>query len=208
MYLLEGLLAALGIVLLSPVFMAVASAILVEDGMPVFYRQKRIGLCGHPFYIWKFRSMRPAPGAMVTSSTDARITHVGRFLRSYKIDELPQLVNVLKGEISFVGPRPEVSAYVNPSEPAWQRVLAIKPGITDLATLIYRNEEELLAQSTDPDRLYREVILPAKLQLNGEYHKVRSLKNDVKLLFLTAWYSVYPHSLDPPRLQRVFLKTR
>src|SRR6185503_1260495 len=137
MYLLESLFAALGIVLLSPLFVAVAAAILVADGMPVFYRQKRIGLCGRPFYILKFRSMRAASGAMVTSSTDARITRIGRFLRRYKIDELPQLVNVLKGELSFVGPRPEVSTYVDPSEPAWQRMLGIKPGITDLATLIY-----------------------------------------------------------------------
>jgi lipopolysaccharide/colanic/teichoic acid biosynthesis glycosyltransferase len=206
MCLLESLLAALGIVLFFPIFVAAALAILVEDGMPVLYRQKRIGLWGRPFYILKFRSMRATPGAMVTSSTDARITHIGRFLRRYKIDELPQLVNVLKGEISFVGPRPEVSAYVDPSEPAWQRVLAIKPGITDLATLIYRNEEEMLAEATDPDRLYREVILPTKLHLNSEYHKVRSLKNDMKLLFLTAWYSVHPHSLDPPKLHRVFLQ--
>ena len=200
----ERLAAAAGLLVLSPLLGAAALSIILEDGFPVFFRQVRVGQGGKPFTILKFRSMRNAPGALITSAADSRITRTGRVLRKYKIDELPQLFNVLKGDIRFVGPRPEVSAYVDFHDPAWQPVLAMKPGITDLATLVYRNEEDLLATAVDPDKLYREAILPAKLRLNGEYNRLRSLRTDVKLVRLTIWYSLRPNALDPVKIHREF----
>ena len=130
--------------------------------------------------------------ASITAAGDARVTRVGAVLRRFKLDELPQLFNVLKGDMSLVGPRPEVPEYVQLEAPIWQAVLQVRPGVTDLATLLYRDEERLLGASDDPNALYRETVLPAKLMLNLGYLRSRSFRRDLKLILLTIRYSLFP----------------
>lgn len=197
--------AAAALALFAPVMLAAAAAIWLEDGFPVLYRQTRVGRGNRPFRMLKFRSMRKgASGSKVTAAGDARITVVGRVLRRYKLDELPQFWNVVRGEMSIVGPRPEVPDYVDPGEPAWSAVLRYRPGITDLATLLYRNEEEMLAAEPDPDRYYREVLLPSKLALNARYARASSAWSDLKLVLLTLRYSFVPAGFDPAAIERAF----
>jgi lipopolysaccharide/colanic/teichoic acid biosynthesis glycosyltransferase len=185
--------AAVGLVLFSPLLAAAAAAIVSEDGLPVLFRQRRVGRNGALFEILKFRSMRRGtPGARITSACDPRLTRVGKFLRRYKIDELPQLWNVLKGEMSLVGPRPEVPAFVDPADPVWRAVLEVMPGITSLASIAYRHEEQILAPCDEPERYYRQVVLPAKLALNFEYIQRRSFWLDLKLILLTLRCSPFP----------------
>jgi lipopolysaccharide/colanic/teichoic acid biosynthesis glycosyltransferase len=178
-----------GLLLLWPVLLLVALLILILDGWPVFFRQARVGLGGKLFRIWKFRTMRTeAPGAegpLVTAAGDPRITRFGRWLRTSKLDELPQLINVLVGEMSVIGPRPEVPRYVNLEDPVWQAVLAVRPGITDLATLAHLDEERTLFACDDPESYYRETILPGKLALNVKYLQLKSWRTDVRLILLT-----------------------
>lgn len=196
---------AIGLVLLGPAFAAISLVILADDGLPVFFRQTRVGKNGKPFRIVKFRTMRTGTrGAMITISGDERVTKAGARLRRYKLDELPQLYNVLVGEMSLVGPRPEVPDYVELDAPLWQTVLRARPGITDLATLLYRNEESILSRSTDPSALYRENILPAKLALNVGYLWSRSICRDLKLVLLTIYYSVFPTRFNPKLIRRAF----
>src|SRR5689334_11724275 len=141
-----------GIVLLSPLLAAIALLVLWNDGHPVLFRQIRVGLNGRLFSIWKFRTMRAGvPGRAITAMGDRRVTKIGAFLREFKLDELPQLLNVLKGDMSLIGPRPEVPEYVQYDHPQWLAVLQVKPGMTDLATLLHRNEEEILGASVDPN---------------------------------------------------------
>lgn len=197
--------AAAALALFAPVMLAAAAAIWLEDGFPVLYRQTRVGRGNRPFRMLKFRSMRKgASGSKVTAAGDVRITVVGRVLRRYKLDELPQFWNVVRGEMSIVGPRPEVPDYVDPGEPAWSAVLRYRPGITDLATLLYRNEEEVLAGAPDPDRYYREVLLPSKLALNARYARASSAWSDLKLVLLTLRYSFVPAGFDPAAIERAF----
>jgi lipopolysaccharide/colanic/teichoic acid biosynthesis glycosyltransferase len=206
--LFDRLAAGVGLVTLAPLLGAVAGAIAVDDGWPIFFRQTRVGRFGESFRLLKFRSMRAAaPGPHITAGADRRITRVGRSLRKYKLDEFPQLWNVVRGQMSLVGPRPEVPAYVNPDDPAWQAVLAVRPGITDLASLVYRNEAELLGEAEDPDSYYRERVLPEKLQLNVLYLKKRSFSLDLKLILLTVWFSFVPGRFDPDRIRRAFAAT-
>jgi lipopolysaccharide/colanic/teichoic acid biosynthesis glycosyltransferase len=195
--------ASAALLLLAPVMLAIAAAVLLDDGMPVFYRQKRIGKNGRPFFILKFRTMRTnVAGSAITASNDRRVTRSGAFLRKLKLDELPQLFNVLSGEMSLIGPRPEVPRYVDLQDPAWHEVLGCAPGITDLATLAFRNEEEILGGVPDPDSYYRSSILPAKLRLNVRYQKSRTPARDLKLLWLTARYSFFPRGYDRERILR------
>jgi len=194
-----------GLILFSPVLLAAAFAVWLEDGFPVLFRHTRIGRDQRPFSLLKFRSMRTgSKGAQITAKQDPRITRTGRILRKYKIDELPQLWNVLRGDMSLVGPRPEVPEYVDASDPVWESVLRFRPGITDLATLVYRNEEEILARSADPEQFYREVLLPSKLALNLRYLRSRSFTQDLKLLLLTARYSFFPAGFDPRAIENAF----
>ncbi|MBZ5596307.1 MAG: sugar transferase [Acidobacteriia bacterium] len=189
---------ALGLVLLSPVLMAVAAVILADDGWPVLFVQERIGRDFRPFRMIKFRSMRlKTPGTRITAGDDPRVTRSGRFLRRYKIDELPQLWNVVTGEMSLVGPRPEIAEYVVHEDPAWLAVMEVKPGITDLASLIYRDEENMLSGQSNPERYYRESVLPAKLILNVRYMRHASFWLDLKLILLTVRYSFIPAPFDP-----------
>ena len=189
------------LVVLSPVLCAIALAVLIRDGAPVLYRQTRVGRNGRPFLILKFRSMQTGiAGASITADGDARVTPLGRWLRKFKLDELPQFWNVLRGEMSLIGPRPEVPDYVQFEDPVWREVLSAPPGITDLASLAFRGEEQLLSRDVDAESYYRLVILPAKLRLNVLYLRSRSLSADLRLLWMTMLYSFMPHKFDRSRV--------
>jgi lipopolysaccharide/colanic/teichoic acid biosynthesis glycosyltransferase len=181
--------AAAGVLVLWPALLLVALAILILDGRPVFFRQERVGLRGRSFWIWKFRTMRPGARdeeyPLITVAGDPRVTRLGRWLRTFKLDEWPQLINVLAGEMSLIGPRPEVRRYVDLDQPVWQSVLSVRPGITDLATLAYVDEERALATHSDLETCYRETVLPAKLALNLRYLERRSMRTDIRLILLT-----------------------
>jgi lipopolysaccharide/colanic/teichoic acid biosynthesis glycosyltransferase len=182
--------ATIGLLLLWPLFVVVALLVKAEDGGPVFYRQERVGRHGHPFRIWKFRTMRVNAdriGRAITVGNDPRITRVGGKLRDWKIDELPQLINVLMGDMSLVGPRPEVARYVNLYTSDQRGVLELVPGITDLASIKYRHESEILSQATDPDEAYVHVIMPDKIAINLAYAKSASMWSDIRVIIQTAF---------------------
>ncbi len=201
--------AALGLLLLSPVLLLVSLAILLDDGWPILFRQTRLGRNGRTFRLVKFRSMKfNRAGARVTSAADTRFTRVGRVLRKYKLDELPQLWNVLRGDMSLVGPRPEVPEFVDLTVPAWRTILSVKPGITDLATLLYRDEERLLAGTTEPEQYYREVVLPSKLALSSHFIETGSFGGEVRLICWSVYYSMFPRRFDADRMRRIFLGSR
>lgn len=183
---LDVVASGIGLVLLSPLFIVVALWIRLDSTGPVFFRQERVGRGGKPFRIHKFRTMRAEPSpaaAAITIGADPRITQAGDFLRRHKIDELPQLIDVLLGDMSLVGPRPEVPRYVAvyPAE-LKAKVLSVRPGITDPASLQFRDESSLLARAADPEREYREVVLPAKLQLAADYVEQASFLGDLRLI--------------------------
>ena len=176
------------LVLLSPVFLVLAIAIKLDSHGPVFYRQVRIGRGGKPFRIYKFRSMvvdADKKGLPITVGGDSRITRVGAFLRRTKLDELAQILNVLAGQMSFVGPRPEVPRYVERYTPYQRQVLLVRPGITDYASIAYRRENDMLAGAADPERMYVEEIMPAKIELNMKYIREISPAADIRLIFRT-----------------------
>jgi len=180
--------AAVGLLLLVPLGLVLAVLIKLSDGGPVFFGQRRIGRFGKPFRIWKFRSMvvnAEKLGCSITQERDPRITRVGRLLRRTKLDELPQLWNVLMGEMSMVGPRPEVGRYVERYTEAQREILQYKPGITDLATLLFRNEEALLRGSNDVEGFYVRYCLPKKIELNLNYARTASLLRDVWIILET-----------------------
>ena len=187
--LVDVLAAAAGLLLLAPLFLLIAIAIKLDSAGPVFYRQERVGRHGRPFRIFKFRTMSVAPatgGVPLTVAGDRRITRVGAVLRRTKLDELAQLIDVLRGTMSLVGPRPEVPRYVAHYPPQWrERLLSVRPGITDFASVRYRDENELLAQATDPEREYIDVILPTKLQYALHYVDRPTLANDLRVIGLT-----------------------
>jgi|SRR5579862_9756742 lipopolysaccharide/colanic/teichoic acid biosynthesis glycosyltransferase len=196
---------AAGLLLLLPVFAEAAMAIILDDGLPIFFSQTRVGRNGTLFRIWKFRTMRRGShGSVITASGDARVTRAGARLRKYKLDELPQLMNVLKGEMSLIGPRPEVPDYVQFQAPMWQAILEVRPGITDLATLLYRDEEKILGACANADSFYRETVLPAKLFWNVAYLRSRSFRQDLKLIFLTIRFSLFPQGFNPDLIKRTF----
>jgi len=179
---------ALGLAVLFPVFFIIALMIKIEDGGPVLFIQKRVGYKGRPFFMYKFRTMvvdAEKKGNLLTVSGDPRITKSGRLLRKFKLDELPQLINVLKGEMSLVGPRPEVEKYVNLYTSEQREVLNLYPGITDPASIEYVNESELLAQSSDPEKLYVEKIMPEKIRINLEYARKASWWTDFLVIVKT-----------------------
>ncbi len=177
-----------GLVVLWPVLALVGLAILLTSGSPVIFSQERVGLEGRPFQLKKFRTMKRLTGAeagLFEPGSRTRVTAFGRILRKVKLDEFPQLWNVLKGEMSFVGPRPEIRQWVDVYPERWRKVLTIKPGITDPASLHYRHEEEILAASADPERTYRDVILPNKLDFCEEYVDNNGLLGDLGLVLRT-----------------------
>lgn len=171
-----------------PFGILVSIAILFESKGGIFYFQERIGKDGVPFKLWKFRSMRKnadKAGKLTVGMRDPRITRSGIFIRKYKLDEFPQFINVLKGEMSIVGPRPEVKEYVDLYTDEQREVLNVKPGITDLASLEYFKENELLGQSSDPQKTYIEEIMPAKIKLNKKYIANPTLGADIKIMWQT-----------------------
>lgn len=186
---IDILVAALALLLISPLFLLVAICIKLDSPGPVFFRQERVGRFGRIFRIFKFRTMAAAPAQVdmqLTVAGDPRITRVGYWLRLSKFDELPQLLDVLRGTMSLVGPRPEVPKYVEHYPAAWrERLLSVRPGVTDFASVHYRNENDLLAQTDDPEREYLRVILPNKLQYSLHYVENQSLVNDFQVIGLT-----------------------
>jgi lipopolysaccharide/colanic/teichoic acid biosynthesis glycosyltransferase len=177
-------------VVLAPLWLAVALAVWLEDRGPLFYRQERIGRYGRAFRIWKFRTMcanADRIGPLITAAGDPRITAVGRRLRKWKLDEVPQLLNVLAGEMSFVGPRPEVKRYVDLYTPEQKRVLELRPGITDEASIAFRDEEALLAAAPDRERFYREYCMPRKIALNLAYAEWAGVLADFGVMFRTVF---------------------
>ena len=179
--------AAVGLVLLSPVSLVVAALIKAQDRGPVFFRQERVGRGGRTFRIHKFRTMRVAnAGALITRTDDDRITPVGAFLRRTKLDELPQLIDVLRGDMSVVGPRPEVPRYVAMwGDEARAEILTVRPGISDPASIAFRNEQDVLAAAEDPERHYVEVILPQKVAMYLDYVRTRSFLGDLRVIVST-----------------------
>lgn len=180
----------LGIIVLSPLFLILAFWIVLDSKGPVFYRQNRVGRFNKDFRMLKFRSMAEGSdkGSLVTIGTrDSRITRAGYFLRKSKLDELPQLFNVLVGDMSLVGPRPEVRHYVNYWTPEQMHVLDIRPGITDPASIKFRNESELLEQVEDPEKYYIEEIMQEKIKLYLDYVDNHSLWGDLGIIFKTFW---------------------
>jgi lipopolysaccharide/colanic/teichoic acid biosynthesis glycosyltransferase len=176
------------LILLIPLMVVAATIIKLDSEGPVFFRQERIGKGFRPFWIYKFRTMQQAPiGLQVTVGNDPRITRVGWFLRQTKIDELPQLINILRGEMSFVGPRPEVPQYVQLFQQEYQEILTVRPGLTDLASLKYRDEAALLAQSENPEEEYRMRVLPDKIELAKDYLRQASLLFDLKIILKTLF---------------------
>jgi lipopolysaccharide/colanic/teichoic acid biosynthesis glycosyltransferase len=183
---MDFLLSLGGLIALSPVMAAVAVSVKLGSPGPVLFRQQRVGRRGSPFTILKFRSMvAGASGPAVTAKTDARVTRVGRVLRRHKLDELPQLWNVLVGDMSLVGPRPEVERYVRLFPDAYGRILTVRPGLTDFAALEYRDEEAVLSRSPDVEAAYTQVVLPAKIALYHRYLDEVSLGTDVALILRT-----------------------
>lgn len=196
----EGLSALLGLAVTSPVLLLCAVGVRLSSPGPVLFRQERLGRGGRPFTLLKFRTMRVGGvGAQVTAGGDARVTPFGRFLRKFKVDELPELWNVVRGELSLVGPRPEVPRFVDLRSPLWQEVLRVRPGITDPVTLRLRNEEDLFPRGEDPERFYRETLQPVKLRGYAEYLRRRSAWTDLLVLAETLLAVVVPSRARPPR---------
>jgi len=177
-----------GLVILSPLFLVISVWIKLDSKGSVFYKQVRVGKNSSDFKLYKFRTMRTdsdKSGLLTVGGRDPRITGAGYFLRKFKLDELPQLFNIAAGEMSFVGPRPEVRKYVDMYNDEQRKVLSVLPGITDVASIKYRNENELLEKAEDPESYYIESIMPDKLKLNLDYIEQRSFTNDIKVIFKT-----------------------
>ena len=179
-----------GLMILTPLMLVVAIIIKLTSKGPVLYSQVRSGLHRKAFYVYKFRTMvnkAETLGTSVTTDTDPRITPIGRILRKTKLDELPQLFNVLKGDMSFVGPRPDVPEITMDYTPEMQCIFSIRPGITSVATLHFRDEEEMLAKVPDPDKFYEDIVVPLKVELTMEHARRKSFWFDIKILLQTVW---------------------
>ena len=179
-----------GLLFLSWLFVFVALWVGLSSRGGVFYRQRRVGRCNRDFTIYKFRSMRvnsDSQGLLTIGGRDGRITKAGVFIRKYKLDELPQLFNVLRGDMSFVGPRPEVRKYVELYTEEQKKVLTVRPGITSLSSIKYRNENEILSRSDNPEQYYIDVIMQDKLAIELDYLEQRSLLTDIKVIFQTIF---------------------
>ena len=182
--------AGIGSVILAPLFLIIAIAVKCSSRGPVFYKQERVGKEFQPFTMYKFRSMVVNDADqhhLVTAQGDQRITSIGRFLRRYKLDELPQLINVIQGKMSLVGPRPEVMRYIEPYKEEYVEILQIKPGITDNAAIAFKREEEILATYENSEVAYIEKILPEKIKLYQKYISSISFLGDIKLIFRTIF---------------------
>lgn len=193
---LDVLASGLGLIFLSPLFLLVAAWIKIDSKGPVFYKQIRVGKGGIDFKLFKFRSMRIGAdkmGLITVGNRDPRVTNSGYFIRKYKLDELPQLINVLKGDMSLVGPRPEVRKYVDLYTDEQKKVLSVKPGITDYASIEYMDENAILGKADDPDKAYIEQVMPDKIKFNMKYIRNSTVKEYFRIIFLTIWYIFVPH---------------
>ena len=200
----EICLALAGLVVLFPLFAALALLVKASSKGAVFFRQKRIGLGGSEFVLYKFRSMRSnSEGLKLTAEGDRRLTRVGKWLRRYKLDELPQLWNVLRGDMSFVGPRPEVVEYVDLKNPLWQEILRVRPGMTDPATLRLRNEEQLLAAVEDKEAFYTEILQPFKLRGWAECARQKTWRSDLSIILRTFKVILLPSAAAPPTIEEL-----
>ncbi|MEZ5428752.1 MAG: sugar transferase [Pyrinomonadaceae bacterium] len=200
----ECVLAVLGLIILFPILLICALLVRFSSPGPIFFRQKRVGFKGRIFTLYKFRTMVEAKkGPLITADGDRRITRIGRILRKLKLDELPEIYNVLRGDMALVGPRPEVPQYVDFSNPLWDRVLSVRPGITDPVTLRLRNEEAFLAQVEDKERFYKEKIQPFKLKQSIKYLEKRSIKKDIKVIGKTFYVILFPHTAPPPSVEEI-----
>lgn len=187
--LFDIILSLLGIIILSPLFLLLGLFIMLDSEGPIFYRQSRVGKYGKEFFLLKFRSMHidaDKKGLLTVGGRDPRITRSGYYLRKYKLDELPQLFNVVSGEMSVVGPRPEVKKYVDLYTPEQRRVLDVRPGITDVASIEFSNENEILEQQENPEQYYIDHIMPEKLRLNLRYILSPTIGNYLRIIFFTA----------------------
>ena len=195
--LLDIVAAGAGLLALAPLFGIVAVLVKLDSRGPVFFKQQRIGKGFRPFWIYKFRTMRDARDAALplTVGADARITRVGGYLRRSKIDELPQLLNILKGDMTLVGPRPEVPRYVEAFRRDYEEILTVRPGLTDLASLKYRDEAALLGRSDDPEGEYVRRVLPDKIRLSKEYIRRSSVGFDLGLIFKTLHKVIFSGSV-------------
>ena len=185
----DFILSLVGLVVLAPIFIVLAIWIKIDSKGPVFYKQVRVGRNGIDFGLFKFRSMvvdADKKGLITVGGRDPRITRSGYFIRKYKLDELPQLINVLVGDMSLVGPRPEVRKYVDLYTDEQQKVLSVKPGITDYASIEYMDENEILGKSSDPEKTYIEEIMPEKIKYNMKYISNKSLFEYFKIILLTV----------------------
>jgi lipopolysaccharide/colanic/teichoic acid biosynthesis glycosyltransferase len=192
---LDFFFSCLGLILLSPFFLLIAFFIKISSSGPILYKQSRIGLNGAEFSVYKFRTMSlnsDKLGLITVGGRDPRVTPIGYYLRKYKLDELPQLINVLSGDMSLVGPRPEVKKYVDLYNHEQSKVLTIRPGITDWASIYYRNENVILGQSSDPEKDYIEKVMPDKLQHNLIYIENYGPVEYFKIIFRTLWHIVVP----------------
>ena len=195
----EICLAICGLVIVGPLLAIFAILIVLNSRGPILFRQKRMGMKGQEFVLFKLRTMAISQkGPMITAADDRRVTKIGKLLRKTKIDELPELWNVFRGDMSFVGPRPEVSEFVDLEEPLWQEILEHRPGITDPVTLRLRNEEQLLARVADKERYYREVIQPYKLRGYAQFVRDKSWKTDIRIIGRTLRAVVFPKTVKAP----------
>jgi lipopolysaccharide/colanic/teichoic acid biosynthesis glycosyltransferase len=202
---IEAILASIGLILVTPLLALAAIAIKATSRGPVFFRQERVGRKGRIFVLYKLRTMRPAgDGPQVTAGDDARITPVGRLLRKTKLDELPELWNILKGEMSMIGPRPEVPRYVDLENPIWRLILEARPGLTDPVTLRLRNEEDLMAQvKGDREQFYLETLSPFKLDGYLKYLQTRSWMSDLNVIWQTIFVVIFPGKAPPPTIDEI-----
>jgi lipopolysaccharide/colanic/teichoic acid biosynthesis glycosyltransferase len=194
-----------GLVILTPLMLVIAILVKAEDGGSVFFRQERIGRNGRPFRMWKFRTMVPAAGTMglpLTLAGDPRVTRIGSWLREHKLDELPQLLNVIRGEMTLVGPRPEVPKYVDMYTVEERKVLALDPGITDPASILFADESELLGEHSDPERFYIERIVPEKIRINLDYADRATPLSDLAIILETLG-----HVVPRTRMQQIRVLT-
>lgn len=189
----EAVFAFVGLIIFSPIILLCACLVRLSSNGPVFFRQTRVGLNGKEFNLYKLRTMRVEYGELISTSQDPRITRIGKILRKTKLDELPELWNVIRGDMALVGPRPEVPAYADPLNPLWKKVLQVRPGITDPVTLRLLNEGSLLASVEDKENFYRNVLQPYKLKCCIQYLEKRNMMSDFFVIGQTFFLLLRPH---------------
>lgn len=189
----EAVLAFVALIIASPIILLCACLVRLSSDGPVFFRQMRVGLNGKKFKLYKLRTMRVEQGELISTSQDPRITRIGRILRKTKLDELPEFWNVVRGDMSLVGPRPEVPNYTDLSNPLWEKALQVRPGITDPVTLRLLNEGSLLASVEDKENFYRNVLQPYKLKCCIQYLEKRNWKSDFVVIGQTVFLLLRPH---------------